>query len=95
MIDMAAIQSAVREAAAQYPVKRIELFGSYANGTASANSDVDLLVEFAESPVSLLEICGLQESLTELLKVDVDIVKLPLQKGSDLIIGKKVCVYES
>jgi len=92
---MATIQSAAYEAALQYPVKRIELFGSYADGTASENSDIDFLVEFSESPVSLFEICGLQETLSELLKVDVDVVKYPLQRGNDLIIEKKVCVYES
>ena len=37
------IQTAVHQAAAEYPVKRVELFGSYANGTADADSDVDLL----------------------------------------------------
>jgi len=92
---MAAIQSAAREAAAQYPVKRIELFGSYANGTASENSDVDFLVEFSESPVSLLEICGLQETPSVLLRVDVDVVKLPFQKSGGLYIDKRVCLYES
>ena len=95
MIDMATIQSAVREAAVQYPVKRIELFGSYANGTASENSDIDFLVEFTESPISLFEICGLQESLIELLKIEVDIVKLPLSQNNSLTIDKRVCVYES
>ena len=41
-LDM--IQQAVHQAVAEYPVKRVELFGSYANGTADADSDVDFLV---------------------------------------------------
>ena len=51
-LDM--IRAAVHRAAAEYPVKRVELFGSYANGTADEESDVDFLVEFAENPTSLL-----------------------------------------
>ena len=90
MLNMEAIQSALHTAAMLYPIKRAELFGSYADGTASESSDIDLLVEFNESPVSLLKICGLQETLTEILKTNVDVVKLPLQESSDLIIRRKV-----
>ncbi len=50
------IQQAVQTAAMQYPVKSVELFGSYANGTADESSDVDYLVEFSENPTSLLHI---------------------------------------
>ena len=87
------ICSAVQQAANLYPVRRVDLFGSYANGSADADSDVDLLVEFTESPVSLLKICGLQETLSELLQLKVDVVESPLDGNSDLIIDKKVCVY--
>ena len=44
MLTLEMIRQAVRQAAAEYPVKRVELFGSYANGTADADSDVDFLV---------------------------------------------------
>ncbi len=87
------IRSAVRAAAPLYSVKRAELFGSYANGTASEKSDVDLLVEFAESPVSLFDICGLQETLSEMLQLDVDVVESPLRADSDLAIERRLCVY--
>lgn len=87
------IQQAVRQAAAEYPVKRVELFGSYANGTADADSDVDFLVEFLENPTSLLHICGFRESLSELLHADVDIVKLPRRQGDGLKIGRTVHMY--
>ena len=87
------IQQAVKRAAAEYPVKRVELFGSYANGTAGPGSDVDFLVEFAENPTSLLQICGFRETLAELLSVDVDIVKLPRKPDDGLEIGRTVRVY--
>ncbi|MBR2796260.1 MAG: nucleotidyltransferase domain-containing protein [Clostridia bacterium] len=87
------IQQAVQAAAAQYPVKRVDLFGSYANGTADENSDVDFLVEFSENPTSLLHICGFRETLSELLKRDVDIVKLPRKQNDGLTIDRTVRIY--
>ncbi|MBR2700159.1 MAG: nucleotidyltransferase domain-containing protein [Clostridia bacterium] len=87
------IQDAVRTAAAQYPVKRVELFGSYANGTAREDSDVDFLVEFMENPTSLMHICGFRETLSELLKLDVDIVKLPRKQDDGLTIDRTVHIY--
>lgn len=90
-LDM--IQQAVRQAASEYPVKRVELFGSYANGTADEDSDVDFLVEFSEKPTSLLHICGFRETLSELLRLDVDIVKLPRKKNDGLSIGRTVRMY--
>ena len=90
-LDM--IQEAVHAAAAQYPVKRVELFGSYADGTADENSDVDFLVEFTENPTSLLHICGFRETLAELLKLDVDIVKLPRKPDDGLTIDRTVRIY--
>ena len=90
-LDM--IQDAVRQAAAEYPVKRVELFGSYANGTADEESDVDFLVEFTENPTSLLHICGLRETLSELLQTDVDIVKLPRRHDDGLTIDRTVHLY--
>lgn len=87
------IQQAVQTAATQYPVKRVELFGSYADGTADNNSDVDFLVEFMENPTSLLHICGFREALCELLDLDVDIVKLPRRRDDGLTIDRTVHMY--
>ena len=93
MPTMEMIQRAVRTAAAQYPVKRVELFGSYADGTADEKSDVDFLVEFSENPTSLLHICGFRETLRELLDLDVDIVKLPRKPDDGLTIDRTVRMY--
>lgn len=87
------IRKAIQQAAAEYPIKRVEMFGSYANGTADADSDVDLLVEFSENPTSLLHICGLRETLSELLDLDVDIVKLPRKQNDGLQIDRTVHMY--
>jgi predicted nucleotidyltransferase len=93
MPTLETIRQAVHTAAAQYPVKRVELFGSYANGTADEHSDVDFLVEFSENPTSLLHICGFRETLCELLELDVDIVKLPRKENDGLTIDRTVQIY--
>ena len=56
----------------KYRVKRIAIFGSYAEGRASAKSDIDFLVEF-EKGVSLLDFVGLKLDMQDLLKKNVDI----------------------
>ena len=46
MLDIQKIKDGVRLAAQEYPIKKAELFGSYANGTNRPDSDVDILLEF-------------------------------------------------
>jgi len=92
---METIRANVREAASRYPVKRVELFGSYADGTATEKSDVDFLVEFNDSRKSLLTLLGFQERLIELFNMDVDVVEVPLKQNSRLIIENRVNVYEA
>ena len=89
------IRNAVSQAAMQYPVKRVDLFGSYANGQAREDSDLDFLVEFKESPISLFKISGLQVLLSELLQTEVDVVEAPLAADSMLQIDRTVHVYGS
>lgn len=95
MLSLESIQNAVKLAAAHYPIKRVDLFGSYANGMATEHSDADFLVEFSESPISLFKICGFQETLSELLRINVDVVEYPLTAGSDLRLDRTVRVYGS
>lgn len=57
----------------KYKVKNIGIFGSYVRGEHRAKSDLDVLVEY-ENPVSLLQIVALENHLTALLGVKVDLV---------------------
>ena len=57
----------------KFRVKEIGLFGSYVRGEQKGSSDVDMLVEFEETP-TLLEFIELENYLTELLGVKVDLV---------------------
>lgn len=58
---------------ARYRVQQLEIFGSYARGEASENSDLDLLVTFEEPP-TLLEFVELENLLSDMLGVQVDLV---------------------
>jgi len=57
-------------------VSRAGVFGSYARGEASEESDVDLLVKF-EKARSLLEIIRLEREISETLGKKVDLVTEP------------------
>jgi predicted nucleotidyltransferase len=50
----------------QYNIDFLGLFGSYARGEADENSDIDLLVEFSETP-SLFQHVGIEQSFSETL----------------------------
>ena len=56
----------------QHEVKKAALFGSFARGEATEESDIDLLVEF-EGRKSLLDLAGLQLELQESLRKKVDV----------------------
>ncbi|MGC8880082.1 MAG: nucleotidyltransferase family protein [Anaerolineae bacterium] len=58
--------------AAEYGVKRIGLFGSYAQGQPGEESDIDLVVEF-ERPIGL-RFVELAEYLEQLLGRKVDLL---------------------
>lgn len=54
-------------------MKELELFGSYARGEQRDKSDLDILVEF-EEPVSLLGLVSVENYLSELLGVKINLV---------------------
>ncbi|MBQ4089038.1 MAG: nucleotidyltransferase domain-containing protein [Clostridia bacterium] len=95
MHSIDSIRAAVYNTVKDYPIKRVDLFGSYASGTANDDSDIDILVEFSETPISLFKISGFQQALSDLLNMEVDVVEAPLQPDSMLIIDRTVCLYGS
>jgi uncharacterized protein len=55
-------------------VVHLRLFGSVARGDANATSDVDLMAEFdTKKKLTLLDMVGLENRLSELLQVKVDL----------------------
>lgn len=57
----------------QYSVASLEVFGSYARGEETAQSDLDILVTFHAAP-GFFRYVRLEDELSELLGVKVDLV---------------------
>jgi len=57
----------------KYGVIELGIFGSYVRAEQKETSDVDILVEF-EKPVSLLRIVSLENSLSDILGIKVDVI---------------------
>ncbi len=93
MLTVQQIADGVSVASREYPLRKVELFGSYASGKNTAQSDVDLLVEFMQPRVSLLTINAMKYRLEELLGTDVDIVHGPLPADSMLEIDRRIPLY--
>ncbi len=56
-----------------FQIKRIGIFGSWVRGEQTEGSDIDVLVEF-EKPVGFFTFIELEDRLSELLGVRVDLV---------------------
>ena len=94
MLSILTIQEAVKKVAPEYPTKTVAIFGSYAEGTANNESDVDVLVEFLAPAVSLLTLASLKHRLENELNTSVDVIHGPLGDDSIITLGKVVPVYE-
>ncbi|MCH5243070.1 MAG: nucleotidyltransferase domain-containing protein [Muribaculaceae bacterium] len=57
------------------PIEKAWLFGSYARGTQTSDSDIDLLVKFEpEARIGLITFSKIISELEEIAKKDVDLV---------------------
>lgn len=91
-MDIRTIKAAACEVAKEYPIKKITLFGSWANNTNHEGSDVDLIIEFT-APISLITLSTIRLRLEEMLKLKVDVVHGPLKSSDLLYIDKTVELY--
>ena len=79
----------------EYPIKKAELFGSYADGRFTSDSDVDILMEFTTARVSLLMLNDIKYRLEDLLKRNVDVIHGPLPDDSLIEIDRSVLIYST
>lgn len=93
MLTVKRISEIVSTVAGEYDIKRIVLFGSYADGSNTLQSDVDLLVEFNTGSVSLITLASLKYKLEELFGVDVDIIHAPLDENAMITPNRMVEIY--
>lgn len=69
------IKKVAEPACREFKVKRLDLFGSLARGEGTAQSDVDLLVEFEEPDVNPSKrFFGLLHHLEDILGCEVDLL---------------------
>ncbi|GHB56538.1 nucleotidyltransferase family protein [Persicitalea jodogahamensis] len=66
-------QQVIREVVGKLNPVMVGVFGSYARNEQTDKSDLDLLIEF-DARINLLELIGLEQELSELLGVKVDLV---------------------
>lgn len=80
MVDMAMMQSSLNPVFMRYGIKKAVLFGSFAKGTDTENSDIDILVE---SGLHGLKFLGLLEDVKEAVGREVDLLDIShIEKGS-------------
>ena len=80
-----------------YPVEKAWLFGSYARGEETDNSDVDILVRFDENAkISLFDYIGIKLDLEENLQKKVELVEdgYLLQYAKETADKDKILIYE-
>jgi len=71
----------------RYGLRDVWLFGSVVRGEASPDSDLDVLVTFDNQHLSLLEFIQLEQELSDLLQIKVDLIERDTLKPA---IGKEI-----
>lgn len=64
---------AIRHVCAAHGARNVEIFGSVAEGTDDASSDLDLLVDL-DTDRDLLDLVSLEQTLSEMIGRDVDVI---------------------
>ncbi|MDR0675709.1 MAG: nucleotidyltransferase domain-containing protein [Elusimicrobiota bacterium] len=100
------IKELVEPTAKKYKLKTLWVFGSYARGEATEDSDIDFLMDYTDSTIeSLYDFIGLNDELEDLLKKDIDLISTEalfhrhMQKRSPLFVKlvsqDRIKLYES
>ncbi|MCH5249713.1 MAG: nucleotidyltransferase domain-containing protein [Lachnospiraceae bacterium] len=91
-MNIETIRNIILSVVDEFSIKSVLLFGSFANGNNSENSDVDLIIEF-KTQVTLLTLSALKIRLEELMNLDVDIIHGPIQDSDFIKIDRTVELY--
>lgn len=90
------IRSIVSPIARTHGVASVSLFGSYARGQATANSDIDLKIEKGALR-SLYQLCGFRLAIEDALQIPVDLVTSDSSDSSflSMIDKEEVLLYRN
>lgn len=88
------IREAVEQVADVYSLRKAAYFGSYADGKATGDSDLDLLVELTVPSIGIWKLAELRLTLENMLNIAVDLIHAPLSPMSHIVINNTVVVYE-
>ncbi|MBE7506561.1 MAG: nucleotidyltransferase family protein [Planctomycetia bacterium] len=86
------------EVCRRYGIRRLSLFGSAAHGDFRPDSDVDVLVEFAEGRTPGWEIVDVADDLSSVFdnrRIDLINPKFVNHRLRDRILGEAVIQYEA
>lgn len=94
-LDRATISYYAIKLGEEYGARKISLFGSYARGDATADSDVDILLDKGE--IRGMRVLDFQEDLAECLGRSVDVVTTAgaSERFLEKIARDEVVLYES
>lgn len=81
------LKAALPDLRDRYGIKFLGVFGSYVRGEQTSNSDLDLLVEFDDRPLTLLQFIALEYELSDRLQIKVDLVEKNVLKPK---IGERI-----
>lgn len=65
----------IKEVLNPYRPSLVGIFGSYARNEQTHSSDMDILVDLKQK-INLLDLIGIEQELTELLGIKVDLITL-------------------
>ncbi len=68
------LKGAKRYLSERYMISRLGVFGSYARGENSPESDIDIIIEFSKTP-DLFEFFEIEEYLENVLHKKIDLVR--------------------
>lgn len=71
-LNISTIEYHVRDIAKKYGAKKVSLFGSFARGEETLDSDIDLLIE--KGDIKGMQVIDFQEDLQKALNRKVDVV---------------------
>ena len=83
-MELKTIKPKLKKALKKYGIKRAGVFGSYAKGTNTKKSDIDVLIEFNGS---LFKLVRIERELEDKLKIKVDLLTY---NGISPLLRKKI-----